>query len=573
MAKVKTNLKAGPAPVPVITNVFRVRHRVRAGTPEAAGSSVETIASHVSDTNAHPDYLKKGGAVPSGQESAVLAMHASNQVAHAPVSIRRAETLKTKNQYDQAKSTDYVDMANNYFAGQPIRHVVTAYVLNQILKDYVDSAMFKNVVKRRMDIDGTMGPVGDGSQLIFIEDDADGFGYAALSTKTIGSSIKPVFLNNGTITASSGNVGNSKKPIFMESGTLKASDANEGSGINPVYLTGGTITKSTSTVGSAIKPVYLDNGVITASASTIGSGKKPIYLNSGTITESAETVGSGVKPVYLNSGEITASNSTVGSAVKPIFLSGGTITVSNGNVGSATQPVFLNNGTITASTGTVGTSNKPIFMEAGTLKASDATVGSGTNPVFLSGGAITKSTSTVGSGVKPIFMTGGTLTASGSTVGTSTKPVYLSSGTITESSATVGSGIKPVYLNNGEITASGETVGAATTPTYLNNGTITALPYTVVTASGSLAQTITGVKTFQSIPKISNAQTLPSADVDFVTVAYLNQHTRIPVGGIYTHSEEIALTGTGSVQALLGYGTWAVHAYIGNAAVMYRRVS
>ena len=552
MAKVKTNLKAGPAPVPVITNVFRVRHRVRAGTPEAAGSSIETIASHVSDTNAHPDYLKKGGAVPSGQESAVLAMHAVNRVAHAPVSIRRAETLRTKNQYDQAKSTDYVDTANNYFAGHPIRHVVTAYVLNQILKDYVDSAMFKNVVKRRMDTDGSMGPVGDGSQLIFIEDDADGFGYAALSTKTIGSSIKPVFLNNGTITASSGNVGNSKKPIFMESGTLKASDATEGSGINPVYLTGGTITKSTSTVGSAIKPVYLDNGVITASVSTVGSGKKPIYLNSGTITESAETVGSGIKPVYLNSGEITASNSTVGSAVKPIFLSGGTITVSNGNVGSATQPVFLNNGTITASTGTVGTSKKPIFMEAGTLKASDATVGSG---------------------VKPIFMTGGTLTASDSTVGTSTKPVYLSNGIITESNATVGSGIKPVYLNNGEVTASGGTVGASTTPTYLNNGTITALPYTVVTASGSLAQTITGVKTFQSIPRVSNAQTLPQNDVDFVTVAYLNQHTRIPVGGIYTHSEEIPLTGAGSVNALLGYGTWAVHAYVGNAAVMYRRVS
>jgi len=223
-------------------NLFRWRSRVKTGNPEVAGNSVETLASHVSDTNAHPDYLKKGEAVPTGQEAFAIAQHASSKVAHASTNFRRDEGLKTVSQFRAARAADYNDVPNNYYSNQPTRHIVTAYVLGLILDGYVDLDMFKNVVKRHYDINGRLGPVGDGSQLIYIENNADGFGYAVLSTKTIGSPTKPVYLKNGTVTVSSETVG---------------------SGIQPVYLNAGTITKSTSNVGTTLKPVYVNGGVIT----------------------------------------------------------------------------------------------------------------------------------------------------------------------------------------------------------------------------------------------------------------------------------------------------------------------
>ena len=203
-------------------NLFRWRSRVKTGNPEVAGNSVETLASHVADTNAHPDYLKKGAAVPTGQEAFAIAQHASNKVAHAPTNFRRDEGLKTVAQFRAARAADYNDVPNNYYANQPTRHIVTAYVLGLILDGYVDLDMFKNVVKRHYDTNNRLGPVGDGSQLIYIEDNADGFGYAVLSTKTIGSLTKPVFVKNGTVTPWSESIGTTLKPVYVNGGVVTA---------------------------------------------------------------------------------------------------------------------------------------------------------------------------------------------------------------------------------------------------------------------------------------------------------------------------------------------------------------
>ena len=83
---------------------------------------------------------------------------------------------------------------------------------------------------------------------------------------------------------------------------------------------------SAATTGSSSRPVYLSNGTITACGSTVGSGTKHVYMSGGTITASTSTVGSGTRPVYMSSGAITASSSTIGSAGKPVYLSSGTIT-------------------------------------------------------------------------------------------------------------------------------------------------------------------------------------------------------------------------------------------------------
>ena len=183
----------------IFSRIFRWRSRVKTGTPELAGNSIETLTSHVSDTSAHPDYFKKGAAVPTGQEAFAIAKHASSKIAHAPYELRRDEALKTLAQYEAAKGKDYVDDSNNFFKDAPNRHVLTAFVLGQILANYVDVDMFKNVVKRRYDENHRLGPVGDGSQLIYIADDADGFGYATVSTKNIGSVNRPVYVLGGVV--------------------------------------------------------------------------------------------------------------------------------------------------------------------------------------------------------------------------------------------------------------------------------------------------------------------------------------------------------------------------------------
>ena len=71
----------------------------------------------------------------------------------------------------------------------------------------------------------------------------------------------------------------------------------------------------TSTIGSEVKPIYLNEGIATASSSTVGGIAKPMYLNAGTMTELSATVGSSSLPVYLNTGTLTVCNSTLGVSI------------------------------------------------------------------------------------------------------------------------------------------------------------------------------------------------------------------------------------------------------------------
>ena len=53
-----------------------------------------------------------------------------------------------------------------------------------------------------------------------------------------------------------------------------------------------TSTKlGSSSVGSGVKPIYLNAGTATASSSTVGSSSLPVYMSSGTITQCSTTLG------------------------------------------------------------------------------------------------------------------------------------------------------------------------------------------------------------------------------------------------------------------------------------------
>lgn len=61
---------------------------------------------------------------------------------------------------------------------------------------------------------------------------------------------------------------------------------------NETVATATTATKlGAATVGSGIKPIYLNAGTATASSSTVGSSTRPVYMNAGTITQCGTSLG------------------------------------------------------------------------------------------------------------------------------------------------------------------------------------------------------------------------------------------------------------------------------------------
>ena len=60
-----------------------------------------------------------------------------------------------------------------------------------------------------------------------------------------------------------------------------------------------------STVGGRAKPIYSDNGILSACNSTVGSASVPVYMNAGTITActSSTITYSENEPLELNTGE------------------------------------------------------------------------------------------------------------------------------------------------------------------------------------------------------------------------------------------------------------------------------
>ena len=85
----------------------------------------------------------------------------------------------------------------------------------------------------------------------------NGAGKAKWATDTIGSDVKPIFLNSGKITASNGNKGGSAKPIYMQGGELKESSSNLGGATTPIYMQNGELKEGTALNNGAYRDVAL----------------------------------------------------------------------------------------------------------------------------------------------------------------------------------------------------------------------------------------------------------------------------------------------------------------------------
>ena len=80
-----------------------------------------------------------------------------------------------------------------------------------------------------------------------------------------------------------------------------------------------------STVGSSVKPIYLNNGTATASSSTVGSATRPVYLKNGTITQGTYTLGAACAKgvdTSISTGS-TSTNLPTSKAVAALVASSG----------------------------------------------------------------------------------------------------------------------------------------------------------------------------------------------------------------------------------------------------------
>lgn len=110
-----------------------------------------------------------------------------------------------------------------------------------------------------------------------------------LGTATVGSTVKPFYLNAGVPTAFTTTVGSASLPVYMNAGSITACSTTLG-----VSITGNAATATklgTATVGSNTKFFYLNAGTPTASTATVGSSSLPVYMNAGTITQCSTTLG------------------------------------------------------------------------------------------------------------------------------------------------------------------------------------------------------------------------------------------------------------------------------------------
>ncbi len=219
-----------------VFKLFRWRSRVKTATPEIAGGAIETLTSHVSDINAHPEYLKKGAAVPNGNEVNVVTKHEVDPLAHSSGYARRAELLQTYEEYDAVCSSDLVDVENNYNAENPQPHIVTAKVLNEAMGKRV------GILPTSATEDGA---------LVYVDD---------------------VF----HLYQSDKDIGNTTTPVYVTHGVIKPLTGSAGSDTIPTYLKNGTITRSTGNVGSATKPLYMANGLLIACTGDLDAYKIPV---------------------------------------------------------------------------------------------------------------------------------------------------------------------------------------------------------------------------------------------------------------------------------------------------------
>lgn len=112
---------------------FRFRTKKTVGSPSAGGCGQITLASHVGDTNAHPQYMKRGEKI--GEFN--IGPHLLDAISHADNFARRAELTEGKRDYLHHRFMSLLNDPNNYRAELEVkRHIITAYVLRQVLEDF-----------------------------------------------------------------------------------------------------------------------------------------------------------------------------------------------------------------------------------------------------------------------------------------------------------------------------------------------------------------------------------------------------------------------------------------------------
>ena len=252
------------------------------------------------------------------------------------------------------------------------------------------TASLLNIISREIKKSGAN--VGeDGLTLIFVQN-----GDIKPSTRSVGSSLKHIFLQDGKFQVSSANVGGDKQLVKMVNGELVVSTVSEGTALKFIYLDNGVLKETTTTLGSGVKHVYLQDGVFVASTANVGTSKKFAYMENGELKETSESLGSGVKHVYTEGGVLKESTASVGGTDKFVHLKNGELTETDVTRGSSVKPVYFENGQVKESGANVGGADKVMFMEGGELKESTANLGNNTKHVYLQGGQLKESTANVG---------------------------------------------------------------------------------------------------------------------------------------------------------------------------------
>ena len=114
-------------------NKFRFGVRKTVGSPSVEGAmGIETLASHAANPSAHCDYVRKG-TIPRVFD---VSEHLTNPLDHCNGFLRRDEVMTSHLEFVKAKLKSYTGDASNYQKLSGLqRHVVTAFVLNQVLDD------------------------------------------------------------------------------------------------------------------------------------------------------------------------------------------------------------------------------------------------------------------------------------------------------------------------------------------------------------------------------------------------------------------------------------------------------
>ena len=116
-----------------LTTDFRFRVSKAVGSPSVQGAAtMETLANHTENPHPHPQYMRKSYV---GMEMG-LTEHLANRLHHARNYALRDELTTSKLDYERYKLQSLAHDASNYMTQSGVKaHVITSYVLNQILTD------------------------------------------------------------------------------------------------------------------------------------------------------------------------------------------------------------------------------------------------------------------------------------------------------------------------------------------------------------------------------------------------------------------------------------------------------